>query len=96
MTNDGLRPAGWYPDPAGQPGQKYGDGQTWQASAQPTISAVPKSKTWKRRLGIAASVALALVLGVEAGDSHLANWGGGTDPEGGTDDPAGAGLGSSP
>lgn len=96
MTNDEPRSAGWYPDPAGQPGQKYWDGQKWLASAQPTISAVPKSKTWKRRLGTAAAVALALVLGVEAGDSHLANWGGGTDPEGGTDDPADTGLVSSP
>jgi Protein of unknown function (DUF2510) len=85
MTNDELRPAGWYPDPAGQPRQKYWDGQTWQATAQPTIPAVPKSKTWKKRLGIAAAVVLALVLGVEAGDSHLANWGGGTDPEDGMD-----------
>jgi hypothetical protein len=42
-------------------------------------------KTWNRRLGIAAAVVLALVFGAEAGDSHLANWAGGTDPEDGTE-----------
>ena len=89
MSNDEIRPAGWYPDPAGQPGQKYWDGQTWQAAAQPTIRAVPKRKTWKNRLGIAAAVVLALVFGAEAGDSHLANWGGETDPEDGTDSEGG-------
>ncbi len=31
--------AGWYPDPSGQPGQKYWDGQQWQgATPAPAIS----------------------------------------------------------
>jgi uncharacterized protein DUF2510 len=85
MNNDEIRPAGWYPGPAGQPGQKNWDGQTWQAASQPTMPAVPKPKTWKNRLGTAAAVVLALVFGAEAGHSHLPNWGGGTDPEDGTD-----------
>ena len=32
-------PAGWYPDPSGNPGQKYWDGQCWQAT---TPQAVPQ------------------------------------------------------
>ncbi|MDP7703778.1 MULTISPECIES: DUF2510 domain-containing protein [unclassified Mycobacterium] len=28
-------PAGWYPDPSGQPGQRYWDGGTWTAFTHP-------------------------------------------------------------
>jgi hypothetical protein len=28
-------PAGWYPDPSGNPGQQYWDGQNWQQVAVP-------------------------------------------------------------
>lgn len=96
MTNDELRPADWYPDPAPQPGQKYWDGQACQSTAQPSPPAVDKRNTWKKRLGTAAAVVLTLALGAEAGDSSVATWGGGTDPEDGTDDQAGAGLVSGP
>jgi TM2 domain-containing membrane protein YozV len=41
MTTE-LTPAGWYPDPNGNPGQKYWDGQTWHdASPGANPSAVP-------------------------------------------------------
>lgn len=33
-------PAGWYPDPSGQPGQKYWDGQQWQADVPATNAGV--------------------------------------------------------
>jgi Protein of unknown function (DUF2510) len=89
MTSEQL-PPGWHPDPTGQPGQKYWDGQTWQATAPPTIPPVRKSKTWKQRIGIAAAVVLALVLGAEAGDSFPVAWGGRADPDDGTDPDDGA------
>jgi hypothetical protein len=33
--NSELLASGWYPDPTGQPGQKYWDSQTWGISMQP-------------------------------------------------------------
>jgi hypothetical protein len=83
-----LRPPGWYPHPAGQPGQKYWDGQTCQATAPPTTPAVRKPKTWIKRLGIAAAVVLAALVGAESGGNPFVDWGdpgGGTDPEDGAD-----------
>lgn len=36
-------PAGWYPDPNGEPGQKYWDGQAWADIPAPDIPATPES-----------------------------------------------------
>ncbi len=35
-------PPGWYPDPWGQPGQRYWDGRQWTATAVP---AAPRRRT---------------------------------------------------
>jgi Protein of unknown function (DUF2510) len=34
-------PAGWYPDPGGQPGQRYHDGQRWTQHFVPTPPTAP-------------------------------------------------------
>jgi amino acid transporter len=36
-----LPPAGWYPNPTGQPGQMYWDGQQWQATLPPPAWPAP-------------------------------------------------------
>ncbi|MFZ0904944.1 MAG: NINE protein [Mycobacterium sp.] len=38
MTSPQSAP-GWYPDPSGGPGQRYWDGQQWQAAGAPQPSA---------------------------------------------------------
>jgi hypothetical protein len=86
-------PPGWHRDPTGQPGQKYWDCQTWQATAPPTIPAARKPKTWLKRIGIAAAVVLAAFVGAESGEVPFISWGGtdpgdGADPEDGPDGPS--------
>lgn len=41
--SDHIRPpvAGWYPDPGGQPGQRYHDGLRWTQHFAPTPPSVP-------------------------------------------------------
>lgn len=34
-------PAGWYPDPSGQPGQRWWDGSTWTDQTQQSPAAAP-------------------------------------------------------
>jgi hypothetical protein len=36
-------PAGWYPDPSGQPGQRWWDGSAWTEQTQQAPSAAPGS-----------------------------------------------------
>ncbi len=71
MTTDELRAAGWYPDPSGEPGEKYWDGQTWQADGPPTIPPVSKTKKWLKRLGVAALVVLTFLAGALGGDGSF-------------------------
>lgn len=41
MTQYSSTPAGWYPDPAGQPGQRYHDGGRWTEHFVPTPPPTP-------------------------------------------------------
>ena len=45
MTTPPSVPPGWYPDPSGQPGQRYYDGKQWTKHFQPTAPAPPMSVT---------------------------------------------------
>ena len=58
-------PAGWYPDPSGQPGQRYFDGTNWTEHR-----AQPKSKKSKKGIilgSIGAVLALFLLIGLASG-----------------------------
>jgi hypothetical protein len=41
MTHPNTPAAGWYPDPAGQPGQRYHDGSRWTTHFVPTPPSTP-------------------------------------------------------
>ncbi|MDV3130168.1 DUF2510 domain-containing protein [Mycobacterium sp. 21AC1] len=41
MTDQNAPAPGWYPDPGGQPGQRYHDGRRWTQHFAPTPPAVP-------------------------------------------------------
>ncbi len=63
-------PAGWYPDPSGQPGQRYFDGTNWtehRAAGQPMVP--PQSKKSKKGiiLGSIGALALFLLIGLASG-----------------------------
>lgn len=60
MTNPSTSAPGWYPDPGGQPGQRYHDGQRWTQDFVPTPPAVPAP--------LAPSVAVAVSTG--GGTNH--------------------------
>jgi serine/threonine kinase PknH len=45
MTMTTQRPADWYPDPTGQPGQKYWDGTAWHSEA-PTSAPGPVGQSY--------------------------------------------------
>ena len=58
-------PAGWYPDPSGQPGQRYFDGTNWTEHR-----AQPQSKKSKKGIilgSIGAVLALFLLIGLASG-----------------------------
>ena len=66
-------PAGWYPDPSGQPGQRYFDGTNWTEHR-----AQPQSKKAKKGIilgSIGAVLALFLLIGVASGgeDEEIAD-----------------------
>jgi hypothetical protein len=54
-------PAGWYPDPAGN-GQRYWDGRTWAATAEPPRP-LKKSKSGKLAAGVVAGFIALMVIG---------------------------------
>jgi hypothetical protein len=60
MTSHSTSAPGWYPDPGGQPGQRYYDGQRWTQHFVPTPPAVPPP--------VAPSVAVAVSAG--GGTNH--------------------------
>ncbi|WP_234306383.1 DUF2510 domain-containing protein, partial [Mycolicibacterium smegmatis] len=41
MTAPNTPAAGWYPDPSGQPGQRYHDGRRWTQHFVPTPPPAP-------------------------------------------------------
>lgn len=55
-------PAGWYPDPSGQPGQRYWDGQQWTGHAAPAAPA-PKTGMTKSAKVVATIGAVIAVVG---------------------------------
>jgi len=61
-------PPGWYPDPAGVPGQRYWDGQNWASIAMPPTVAAPQpvnSHRGKTALIVGATIGgLVALLGV--------------------------------
>jgi hypothetical protein len=61
MSTDELQPAGWYPDPTGQPGQKFWDGQTLPATGPPTIAVVRTLQAGSKRIALAVAVVLMAV-----------------------------------
>jgi hypothetical protein len=69
-------PAGWYPDPAGRPQQRFWDGTTWReevrpfpapnsANAKPAapVAQKPKAAPKQTAIGCGVLLALALILG---------------------------------
>ena len=60
MSTPDVAP-GWYPDPSGQPGQRYHDGQRWTQHFTPTPPVVPASAT---------AVAVAVNGGGGSGGAH--------------------------
>jgi hypothetical protein len=60
-----LPPAGWYPDPYGQPGQRYWDGQQWHTPS-PDIPAttIPASGQPPRRTSSGRPIAMIVAAGV--------------------------------
>ena len=60
MSTPDVAP-GWYPDPSGQPGQRYHDGQRWTQHFTPMPPVVPASAT---------AVALAVNGGGGSGGAH--------------------------
>jgi hypothetical protein len=77
MTSEPLPPDS-YRDPTGQ---KYWDGQTWQATIPPTTPAFRKPETRIKRFAKNAAVVLFALVGAEWG-MWIQPFG--TDPEGGT------------
>lgn len=51
MSDGAAAPAGWYPDPHGQPVLRWWDGVSWneqtQAAAQPGMTAPPAMPYWQ-------------------------------------------------
>jgi Protein of unknown function (DUF2510) len=69
MTTPPSVPPGWYPDPSGQPGQRYYDGKQWTKHFQPTppAPAPPMSVTVNNTIGTSpAPIAVA----VSGGTNH--------------------------
>lgn len=69
MTQPSAAP-GWYPDPSGQPGQRYFDGRQWTTQAPPPPP-VPTSPAPKKKwpwIVAGSIVALILVVGLAGGD----------------------------
>jgi hypothetical protein len=84
MTSELLAP-GWHPDPTGQPGQKYWDGQTSQAIGPPTIPADRKPKTWIKRIKRIAKDAAVMLFALAGSEWGIWIQPFGTDPEDWTD-----------
>ncbi|MCB1263704.1 MAG: DUF2510 domain-containing protein [Mycobacterium sp.] len=58
----GTPPAGWYPDPAGTPAQRYWDGAAWSAGPPASTAPAPRRDSNRRGWVIAAVCAMVLVL----------------------------------
>jgi hypothetical protein len=84
MTSQLLLP-GLYRSPTGQPGQKYSDDQTSQATAPPSILAVRRRQTWKKRIKRVAKDSVVVLFALAGSEWGIWIQPFGTDPEDGTD-----------